>query len=174
MMKTIFLILIISITAVTFGQSVKNPPISKGTFPKDWDITNKLKDYKILAWTQKKDSRPFEYRSCICLSSRFISEGKMEFFIEEKYTNEKPFTKWNTSMIHFSPKESDSTTGYWDFHLQKFDHKPTEKEMYELLTKWNFKFYVKNWKTITAGINENLWLKELGFIPDTEWAIKNQ
>ena len=57
-------------------------------------------------------------------------------------------------------------TGFYDVHLKRFNHKPSKKEIYSLLNKWEFTFEEKNGlSTIESGIDENLWLTTFGFIP---------
>ena len=173
MTKTISIILICFIFKTAFGQN--DTLIKNESFPKTWTKGDWGRG-KILAWVEKKDDRPFDYRSCILFMQGADSAGKLKYFISEYYTNEKPFTKWYISTIHISPRrgraDTTFTLGYWDTHLKTFNHKPTEIEIYDLLTKWNFKFYEQGWQTISAGADDKLWLKELGFILNKTWTKK--
>ena len=53
-------------------------------------------------------------------------------------------------------------------HIKDFKSKPTEKELYDLLEKWNFNFYRGDVKTMEAGIDEKLWLEVFGFDIDAK------
>lgn len=43
--------------------------------------------------------------------------------------------------------------GYYDLHPEIYDHKPTKKELYELIKRWGLAFYQEGWNTVGAGLD---------------------
>ncbi len=168
-MKTRFFILLL-LSFVFFQINAQN----ESKFPDSWDTNNDLRgsNGEVLAWTHKKDTtRPFEYKSCITLVVGKDSLGMDEYFISQMYTNEKPFNKWHQSSIHYGP-DSTQLFGFHDVHIERFDHKPTEQEIYKLLDRWMFKLEKNDWITIEHGIDDSLWLKYFGFKPNKKLRME--
>jgi hypothetical protein len=161
----------------SYGLSAQNTPVNSGSFPDSWDKNRDLRgeNGQVLAWVHQKDERPFEVKNCILVVYGPDSAGRMEYYISQQYTNEIPFDKWHTGSIHYGPGQSglhDLNSGYWDVHIEKFDHIPTEKELYDLFNKWKFSFYTEGWQTIEAGIDEKLWKELFGFVPGNDFKTK--
>lgn len=123
-------------------------------------------DEEILVFTNKKDkNRDFEYRSCITLSIHEDSAKNLEYFISGYYTNEKPYRDWNLSSIHFGP-DSGQLLGFHDLHIETFDSIPSEKTIIKLLDRWMFTIKEVDYITVEYGIDNELWLKHFGYIPE--------
>jgi len=141
------------------------------TFPNSWDSNRNLRgnNGEVLAWTHKKvKSTSLEYKSCITIVAGVDSSGKDEYYISQTYSNEKPFNKWNISSIHFGP-DSNNNMGFYDLHIEEFDSIPSKQEIYNLLDRWMFELNdYDDWTTIEMGIDEDLWSKYFGFIPDSK------
>ena len=104
------------------------------------------------------------------------SAGCDVYYLSGMYTDEKPFNKWYYMWIHRLPEFSDTTSGirigYFKFYLEKFNYKPSEKELNDLLDEWDFTLFEKDTKIIEAGIDNNLWMDTFGFVPDKKKIIK--
>ena len=163
-MLKIFKILFLTINALGFYHACAQ---IESTFPELWDKNRNLRGEKgqVLSWTYKKDTiRPFEYKSCIMLVMGKDTSGKDEYYISEMYTNEKPFNEWNHASIHYGP-DSTQLFGFHDVHIEKFDHKPSQKEIFILLNHWKFKLIEDDWITVEYGIDKKLCMKYFEFIP---------
>jgi hypothetical protein len=197
MKRTLLLLLVsllMSLSNYTAWGQGKEVPLSKkysqiknSQFPKEWDKNDDLKDYKILCWMDKKDKRPWEYKQCLCFTNKVDSEGDTIYtFVEKschrggKGIRKKSFTAWETHRILYryndNPKETVSApkdTSGWRtmFHERQFDHKPSESDIYNLIIDWgDFEFFKEPWQTKLAGSDDNLWIKEFGFIPNRNWS----
>lgn len=171
-MKLLLIVLFFIATIPTHAQ-VADTLYSKGPFPESWDKNHDLRgtNSKVLAWVHRKDDRPFELKACITLLIRSDSLGKAVYCISEKYTNEKPFNKWDIGSKHHAPREGEFF-GFHDIHLRQFDHKPSKAELYQLLNYWGVSLYKNGWRTIECGIDEQLWLDTFGFIPNRSFTSK--
>lgn len=179
-LSVLFLISLIISSIAVHGQSQKTLKFGDSTFPGNWDKNRDLRGRNgvVLAWTHTRSSRNTESKSCIKLVAGLDSAGKAVYFISEMYSDKKPFNKWHHSWRHYSPNYSDTASkmqfGYFDTHIERFDHKPTEKELYELLMRWEFSLFGKDFKTIEAGADGKLWLETFGFIPDRKIFIDKE
>lgn len=164
-MKQIHLILILVILVISkflFGQI---DTMNNKVFPSSWDKKNNLDGSEVIAWVHNRDTvRDLEYRLCITVTIGEDSVGGTEIYLKELYTNEEPFKKWIPSYIHYG-SDSLYPFGYYDFHIEKFDHIPSKTDIYELLNRWKFKFAVDGWETMEFGYNPKLWIEIFGFIP---------
>lgn len=165
----IFFLLFTTLNIITAcSQSSKKTSISENAFPQSWDPEKKLKDCKILAWVHMKDDNrlvPFQYKRCICLQTKVDSLDNTIYIIQEMVANEKPYTNWEPAQgrTHGPPM-------LW----KSFHHKPTKTDIDKLfMDEWHFSFYETDYETLSANIDEKLWLKIFGFAPkDSEWAVK--
>lgn len=154
-------------------ESAKN-----SVFPNEWDENRDLrgKNAKVLMWKHVKRGTSYEARYCITLLGGSDSLGNVEYFISEQYSNTTPFIKWHYGFIHYSDYFIDSATGisfgYRDLHLQKYDHRPSEDELYKLFQKWRYATPKPNTEIIEAGIDEKLWLNTFGFAVDRQKLSK--
>jgi len=123
------------------GQTNDFSIIKNSAFPESWDNNRELRGRNglVLAWTHTKSGKKNEGKSCITLIFGLDSIGNTEYFVIERYTNEKPFTKWDYAWIHYLPNNVDSVSGlrvgFFDNHIKRFEHQPTEKEVYDLFSK---------------------------------------
>lgn len=101
-------------------------------------------------------------KSCIKLDIRKDSTGKNIYTISSMYTNERPYNIWDYSAKNWGPSK-ENNFGYWDLHIQSFDHQPTKDEIDSLFNRWEFKSI---YRYKIYGIDEKLWLFQFGFIPD--------
>lgn len=156
----------------TTAQGIGFPEVKNTVFPDSWDKNRNLRGRNIvvLAWTHTMINKHNQARTCLTFLSGTDSTGNPEYFISEMSSYKKPFRKWRHSWNYYSPDFTyyDSTfrVGRFDIHLELFNHKPTETELYDLLSKWGFHLFNKNAKTIEAGIDEALWLRTFGFPVD--------
>jgi len=159
-----FLLLVLGISFSLLCQNeIKQNEIPCKTFPDSWDQNKNLRgsNGKVLTWSHFVDTiRHFEYKSCLVFFISKDSIGNPEYFVSSHYTNETPFDNWTFSSIHFGPK-SPGLSGFWDVHLEVFNHKPTLNEMQTLLSRWRFKLKDKN--TVEYGVDEELWFNTFGF-----------
>ena len=170
------IILFLFPSAVLIGQKT-NVTVADTSFPESWDRKQKFREnvYNVLAWVHRKDKSGDEYRACLVIFESVDSLGKPQYFFSGHYTNKKPFNRWNYSSIYYGGRvftASGFEVGYYDLHLEIFDHKPFQKELYELINRWGFKFYKENWITIEAGLDPNVWQTILGFKPNSEFSLK--
>ncbi len=169
--KYLFSLVILIYTAPTFAQLDTLSKIYNSEFPDSWDSNRELRNRngKILCWKHIKSGTSSEIKSCIVIVSGPDSTGNMEYYISEKYSNKKPFNKWHWGFIYYADYAIDSATGmkfgFRDLHLKKYNHKPTEDELYGLFRKWEYAFFEEGSQTIEAGLDEKLWLDIFGFIP---------
>ena len=169
--------LLFSSVAVIAQKNI-NAPVSDTSFPESWDRKQKLRGsvYDVLAWVHKKDISGNEIRSCLTVFESTDSPGKPQYFLSQHYTDKKPFTKWNYDFIYYGRSaftDSGIIVGYFDLHLEIFDHKPSEKELYELIRKWEFEFYNEDWITLEAGLDSKLWQTVFGFKPDLKFTLEH-
>ncbi|MFT3702532.1 MAG: hypothetical protein QM802_09190 [Agriterribacter sp.] len=168
-MKTLLLLPIIACCLFSFAQTYDFSKVSNSKFPESWDNNRDLrgKNGQVLAWAYIKTGRKYENRLCLTLVYGPDSTGNIEYFISQMFSSEKPFDKWSYAMVHYLPNKRDTTAklqiGFFDTHIRRFTNKPNEKEIYDLLTKWNFSLFAKGSKTLEAGIDETLWLNSFGF-----------
>jgi len=147
-------------------------PVPDTVFPQSWmneGLKEELGRKECLVWLQKKDSRPYEVRSCIAFMRSTDSLGKPEYRLKHIYSADSLFNEWHMGMIHYtSPSESNDGMlfGYWDMHLENFDHKPSKKEINDLFERWHFSVFEKDWEIVDFGINMDLWMDIFGFVPD--------
>ena len=136
---------------------------TSATFPESWDPKRTLRgdDEVVLAWTHKQCEGSAS-RTCLLFRKSTDTHSKPVYFLSEEFSTEPPFNKWKTGFIYFAP-EKNSTSGFYDSHLQLFDHKPTRKEIYDLLEQWKFQLFEDNYTTIEAGTDKQLWQDLLGF-----------
>jgi hypothetical protein len=177
LLVSFLIILFVIPSSATVAQNKINVAVADTSFPESWDRKQKFREnvYNVLAWVHQKDESGYEYRSCLVIFESVDSLGRPEYFLSQHYTNKKPFKKWNYSSIHYGGgyfTASGIEVGYHDLHLEIYDHKPTQKEVYELINKWEFKFYKKDWITVEAGLDSVLWQAILGFKPDSEFNLK--
>ena len=176
-MKLLFVTAFLYYSLSVIAQDNKKVAVADTSFPENWDRKHKLRGnvYNVLAWVHHKDEYGYEYRSCLVIFESTDSLGKPEYFFSEHDTNKKPFNKWRYSSIHYSGgffTNSGIEVGYHNLHLEVYDHKPTQKELYELISKWQFKFYKENWITVEAGFDSKLWQIFFDFKPDLDFFTK--
>jgi hypothetical protein len=175
-----FLFTLLTTPLSTFAQVDSFSKIINSTFPGKWDTNRDLRgrNGRVLAWTHIRSNRKNESKSCITLVFGPDSTGNIEYFISEMFTNKKPFKNWNHAWVYRQPAKPDSASGLriglFYIHLKRFDHKPTEDELYGLFAEWNFHFFEKDSKTFEAGVDEKLWFNTFGFIPDREKIVKKE
>ena len=141
------------------------PPVIKTStiFPESWDPKRTFREDNetVLAWTHKLRDE-LEVKTCLLIKKTTDEQGKPLYFLTEKYSTKPPFTKWEIGFIYFAP-DKHSTVGFYDSHLQMFDHKPCSKEIYDLLEQWKFHLSEENYTTLEAGTDNESWQKLLGF-----------
>ena len=174
-MKLLLTLTFLFSSLIIFAQNNNKPPVADTSFPEGWDRKHKLREhvYEVLAWVHKKDKWKNEYKVCLTVFESTDSLGKPQYFFSEHYSDKKPFRKWSYGSIHYSSSgfSSDSgiLIGFWDLHLEIFDHKPLPQELYSLIKKWKFTFYEDDWITLEAGLDSRLWEKFFGFKPNQEF-----
>ena len=158
---------ILLMVASLSGLAQTTSNLSKGAFPENWDSHRKLRGQNsdVLAWAHFRDTRPYEYRVCLLVMIADDSLGKTNYWIEEQYSNEKPFKNWNTGVIHYAPAKGE-LVGRYDMHLRKLDHRPTADEIYPLLEQWMFSFEKDGFDLIEGGLDVVLWKAIFGFEAD--------
>jgi hypothetical protein len=175
MARFFLLITMLLVSGVSYSQ---DPKIVNKKFPDNWDANRDLrhKNGKVLAWAHYRLDRNTRSKSCLLLVCGSDSSGSINYYISVMYTNKKPYNKWYTGWTHYLPDRSDSCSGlnigYFDMHLKRFDHKPTEIELNNLLSKWDFSLTSISVKLIEAGIDEELWFDTFGFIPDKKMLTR--
>jgi hypothetical protein len=174
-MRIIFSLIAILFFNACIGQELLSKIEPDTALPKTWknmEFLEELGSYDALIWLDKKDERPFEVRSCFAVFTDFDSVGNMQYHFKHIYSNDSRFKNWNISSIHYSPDYSESTgellAGFWDIHLETFDHQPSKKEVEALVEKWHFSMLDEGWKMMTFGVNKKLWIEILGFVPEFE------
>lgn len=173
-MKLVFSIWAILFFNAGIGQKLLSVIEPDTVLPKSWknmEFLEEMGTYDALIWLDKKDERPVEIRSCFAVFTDFDSLGNAQYNFKHIYANDSRFKNWNLSSIHYSPDYSGAnkglTVGFWDIHLETFDHKPSKKEIEDLLEHWMIcPEKDENWKVVTFGLNKRLWLETLGFVPD--------
>lgn len=170
MVRSFFIAIILMQAVSVFSQTDTSSKIVNAQFPDSWDKNRNMRKNRgqVLAWRHYKN-KDYEYKSCIGFVAGEDSLGKMRYFISEDYTNKKPYNTWSTKYTrieNYFTAPNGMKFGYWDLHLEEFDHKPTAKEIYALLKKWRFGFAEDEPTLIEAGLDDKLWLSEFGFLPD--------
>ena len=164
-----------AISSNAFSQVEK---IASASFPDSWDTNKNLrgKNGKVLLWKHVRNDRKNEWRNCIVLVIHSDSSGNNNYSISEMYTNKKPFKKWHFAWTQYFPNSSDtpqkSIEGIFNTHLTTFTHKPTERELFDLFSKWDYSLIEKFSTTLEAGIDESLWLETFGFPPDKRKLVQ--
>ena len=163
-------LLIVLSSSFAYSQEDTTSKIVNSKFPNGWDKNRNLRgrNAKILAWVCYK-SKGFENKVCISIIPGEDSTGKPEYILSEMHTNKKPFNKWDYVFSYIKDyfiNERGLKIGYWYVHLEIFNHKPTETELYSLIKKWRFRFIPSDPAMIEAGLDDNLWLEIFGFLPN--------
>ncbi len=156
------------------GIAQSSAHFSTSAFPETWDSRRSLRgrNSEVVAWAHFHDAQPFEYRVCLLVLIGEDSLGNTQYWIEEQYSNKKPFKKWNTAVIHYGPTEGEMI-GRYDLHLHKFDHRPTADDIYALLEDWMFSFEKGDrFELIEGGLDVALWKAIFGFVPDPTFGSK--
>lgn len=173
-MISMFMLAVLAPASAIHAQTGDLRKVVHSAFPDRWDVNRNLRSRngKVLLWQYTKRDDGFEMKSCITLVSGPDSSGKTEYFISEKYADKKPFAQWQYGFIYYADYFTDSATGmrfgFRDVHIERYDHKPTESEIYALLRKWHYAFFKRVSQTIEAGLDEKLWLDTFGFVPGTK------
>ena len=166
-----FLTVIVLMQSIcVFSQIDSSSKIVNTQFPESWDKNRNLRNKRgqILAWLHYRNTQ-YENKVCIDFVKGKDSLGKTKYFISEMHTDKKPFNRWNymyTRIENYFTSPNGMKFGYWDLHLEEFDHKPTEEELYALLKKWDFWFLENDPNMVEAGLDDKLWLSVFGFLPD--------
>lgn len=168
----------LAITLVLFAFTGVSQSLVRGYEPdtvlaRSWQNMEFLEEVgtaDVLIWLDKKDPRPFEVRSCITISTSFDSIGNMEYLLKHIYANDSEFKKWTTTGMHYEMDYRESVNagyvGGWDWHVEKFEHRPSKAEMEELLEKWRFFVDTGNWTVVSFGLNKQVWMDVFGFVPE--------
>jgi hypothetical protein len=161
--KIFFFIFILTfLTSVNALSQTKNleSKIVNANFPNSWDVNRELrgKDGQVLAWAHFKANKTEQSKSCLTLQCWQDSSSKMNYLISAKHSYEQPFNTWRQGYMHYA--------GLLDTHIKGFDHKPTEKELTDLILRWQYCLINMDVKTVEAGLDEKLWFDTFGFIPD--------
>ena len=167
MMKVLLLGFLLFVGGNAFAQTAVDAPLSKGHFPERWDSHRDLRGQHrgVLAWGHFRDTRPFEYKKCLLLTVGTDSLGEKEYWIEEQFTNKKPYRDWSVSSIHFAPAKGE-LAGHFDLHLKAYKTLPNQEEIYALMQQWLFSLHDDGFVRIEGGLDVALWLKYFGFEPD--------
>lgn len=170
----LLVLLLLCIPAISFAQVKPGQDFINGTFPESWDTKQSLrhKCEQVLLWKQASRGHKTAYRKCILVLATKDSAGGDMYFISEMYSTAAPFTKWSYGFINYANGLKDTvsglTFGFHDLHLEVYHHTPTEAELMALLRKWEFFLYDKQETTRVAGIDNKLWLKTFGFVPNLD------
>jgi hypothetical protein len=170
-MKIFFCILLLLALADGYAQSLTQAGLSEGPFPEKWDPHRNMRgqNAEVLAWIHFRDRQPAEFRSCVLLWVGADSLGVKKYWIEEQFTNQKPYKKWNFGYRYFAPAKGE-IIGTYDHHLRSYYTLPSKDEVYALLQRWQFSFDQEGFTRIEGGLDTVLWLKYFGFVPDATFG----